>query len=483
MTVTRPGSRPHRSLRLRLALWYGGLTGGMVVVTCLYSYAVHARTHYDDADATLIRAAAHVALEVARAPDSVARAHVLDASRLLGTPVRLFDAMGNVRAESAPSAPIPRFTLVEATSASPARPYSPLVAAAPTMLEGREQLERLGVLSVAGERWRVHVAPVVGTDLQLAALRSLAPLDASVAMFGRFMVGMAVLGATAGWGLGWLIAGRALRPVATMTEAARRIASAGDFSQRVPEAATDDELGRLATVFNVMLSSLERAYAAQQRFIADASHELRAPLAIVRGNLELLEVAIRLPVEERTIAIREARQESDRLARLVDDLLSLARADAGVPMQRQPVELDRVLMMAFGAAHRLASGQRLELGVVTPCTIAGDSDRLTQLILILLDNGIRYTPAGGMVRASLRREADRVLIEVEDTGIGIAAEDLPRVFDRFFRADPARSRDPAGTGLGLAIARWITEQHAGDLEIGSTLGSGTRVRVRLAGPI
>lgn len=483
MTSARPAIRLHRSLRLRLALWYGGLTGGMVVATCLYSYAVHARTHYDDADATLIRAAAHVSLEIARAPDSVARAHVLDASRLLGTPVRLFDAMGNVRAESATASPIPRFTLVQATNAAPARPYSSFVAAAPTMLDRREQLERLGVLSVAGERWRVHVASVAGTDLQLAALRSLAPLDASVAMFGRLMAVMAVLGAMAGWGLGWLVAGRALRPVATMTEAARRIASAGDFSQRVPEAASDDELGRLATVFNVMLSSLERAYAAQQRFVADASHELRAPLAIIRGNLELLDEATRLAAEERTSAIREARQESERLARLVDDLLSLARADAGAPMQRQPVELDRVLMLAFGAAHHLASGQRLELGVVTPCTIDGDRDRLTQLLLILLDNGIRYTPAGGLVRASLLREADRVIVEVQDSGIGISAEDLPHVFDRFFRADPARSRDPGGTGLGLAIARWIAEQHAGDLKIGSTLGHGTVVRVRFAVPM
>lgn len=483
MTAARPGIRLHRSLRLRLALWYGGLTGGMVVATCLYSYAVHARTHYDDADATLIRDASHVALEVARAPDSAARAHVLDASRLLGTPVRLFDAMGNVRAESAPASPMPRFTLVQAANAAPARPYSSFVAAAPTMLARHEQLERLGVLSVAGQRWRVRVVSVAGTDLQLAALRSLAPLDASVAMFGRLMVVMAVLGATAGWGLGWLVAGRALRPVATMTEAARLIASAGDFSRRVPEAVSDDELGRLATVFNVMLSSLERAYAAQQRFIADASHELRAPLAIIRGNMELLEEATRLPVEERTSAIREARQESERLARLVDDLLSLARADAGVAMQRQPVELDRVLMLAFGAAHRLASGQRLELGVVTPCTIAGDRDRLTQLLLILLDNSIRYTPAGGLVRASLLRDADGVIVEVQDSGIGISDEDLPHVCDRFFRADPARSRDPGGTGLGLAIARWIAQRHAGDLEIGSTLGSGTVVRVRFAVPM
>ncbi|MFP5355748.1 MAG: sensor histidine kinase [Gemmatimonadota bacterium] len=353
------------------------------------------------------------------------------------------------------------------------------MAATPSLLAKRDDIAGVGLLTFAGQRWRVLVAPVAGTTLQLVAMRSLAPLDASVAMFGRLMAVMALLGAVASWVLGWLIAGRALRPVAVLTEVASSIANAGNLSRRVPDGVAADELGRLATVFNVMLARLEKAYTAQQRFIADASHELRAPLAIIRGNMELLQEATRLPEAERSAAIHETRQESERLSRLVAALLSLARADAGISLQCDAIELDRILMKVFGDAKRLESGQRLELGPITPCVVTGDRDRLTQLILILLDNALRYTPAGGLVRASLMRERDGVVIQVEDTGIGISAGDLPHVFDRFFRADPARSRDPGGTGLGLPIARWIARQHGGDVEITSALGRGTIARVRL----
>ena len=479
MTQAASGVRPRQSLRLRLALWYGGLTGGMVIATCMFSYAVHARTHYDDADAMLVRAAQHVALEVGRAADSVSWSHVLEASRLLGTPVRIFDRVGNVRAESADASTIPAFSPRAVSQAPFLRPYSWMVAAAPTMRASSPETERVGLLANDGQRWRVHVRPVAGADLQLAALRSLGQLDDSVSRFGRLMVLMALAGALASWALGWVIAGRALRPVAVLTDAARSIASSGNFARRVPAGGAADELGRLAEVFNAMLASLETAYAAQQRFIADASHEFRAPLAIIRANMELLQEATRLPESERVAAIDESRRESERLSRLVADLLSLARADAGVLFQRESVELDRVLMKVFGDAKRLGRGQRLELGMVTPCLIEGDRDRLTQLILILLDNAIRYTPAGGLVRASLIQDGDRVLIKVEDSGIGISTQDLPHVFDRFFRADPARTRDPGGTGLGLSIARWIARQHNGEVEISSEADRGTTVRVRL----
>ncbi|MDP1857989.1 MAG: HAMP domain-containing sensor histidine kinase [Gemmatimonadaceae bacterium] len=480
MTHAATAVRLRQSLRLRLALWYGGLTGGMVIATCAFSYAVHARTHYDDADAMLARAAQHVALEVGRAPDSTAWAHVLEASRLLGTPIRIFDRLGNVRAESADAATIPAFSPSVVARTLLLRPYSWLVAAVPGVRASLPESGPVGLLTNDGQRWRVQVLSVAGTDLQLAAMRSLGQLDGAVSRFGRLMVLMAVVGTVVSWALGWLIAGRTLRPVAVLTEAARSIATSGNFARRVPDGGAPDELGRLAEVFNAMLARLDTAYAAQQRFIADASHECRAPLAIIRANMELLQEATRLPESERVAAIDESRRESERLSRLVADLLSLARADAGVPFLRESVELDRVLMKVFGDAKRLGRGQRLELGVVTPCIVEGDRDRLTQLILILLDNAIRYTPSGELVRASLLRDGDRVLIQVEDSGMGISALDLPHVFDRFFRADRARTRDPGGTGLGLSIARWIARQHNGEVEISSETGRGTTVRVRLS---
>lgn len=220
----------------------------------------------------------------------------------------------------------------------------------------------------------------------------------------------------------------------------------------------------------------------QQRFIADASHELRAPLAIIRGNLELLRDATKLPPSEQRNALLEAHEEAERLSRLVVDLLTLARADAGVPLQLESLELHGLLMKVCGDARTLSRGQRLELGPVSPVTMRGDRDRLTQLLLIVLDNAIRYTPSSGRVVASLDSEGGEAVIRVVDTGVGIAPEDVPYIFDRFFRADPARSRDPRGTGLGLAIARWIVRQHGGRIEVASEVGVGTTVSIRLPLP-
>jgi two-component system, OmpR family, sensor kinase len=160
-------------------------------------------------------------------------------------------------------------------------------------------------------------------------------------------------------------------------------------------------------------------------------------------------------------------------------LLALARADAGVALAAQPVDLDAVVLESFSAARQLAQGQTLTLDPFEPAQVIGDADRLKQLVLILLDNAIKYTPPDGGVTVGLRRIDACAEIVVRDTGVGIAEADLPHVFDRFYRADPARSRDPGGTGLGLSIARWIVEQHGGTIEVASAPGRGTLVRTRL----
>ena len=167
------------------------------------------------------------------------------------------------------------------------------------------------------------------------------------------------------------------------------------------------------------------------------------------------------------------------MARLVADLLSLARADAGVPLRQERVELDRVLIDVMGELRHQLRGQRLAFGAFETVVVQGDPDRLKQLVVILIDNAIKYTAAGGRVDVSLRRSGDGATIEIRDTGVGIAPEDLPRVFERFYRADPARSRDAGGTGLGLPIARWIVEEHGGTVELASVLGHGTTATVRI----
>jgi PAS domain S-box-containing protein len=223
----------------------------------------------------------------------------------------------------------------------------------------------------------------------------------------------------------------------------------------------------------------------QKRFVSDASHELRAPLTAIQGNLELLRRYPNMPASDRDEALLEAEREATRLARLVSDLLALARGDSGAAVQTDELELRPVLLEAWTDAQRLTSSHRFELGQLEDsAVIVGNRDRIKQLALILLENAIKYTPAGGSIRLELRSDTvpnDQIEFRVMDTGTGISANDLPHVFERFYRADLSRTRghDPGGTGLGLPIAKWITELHGGEIDLESEEGQGTRARVRL----
>ena len=264
-----------------------------------------------------------------------------------------------------------------------------------------------------------------------------------------------------------------------MVQAARTISLSRNHAYRIATPPHNDELGGLAQTLNEMLKSLEIAYRSQQRFVADASHELRAPLTAIQANVELLRRQPDMSAEEREECLSEAERESSRLTRLVADLLALARADAGVAIKHTPVELDAVVLDVFRSARQLAHGQHLQLDPFAPASVQGDEDRLKQVLLILVDNSLKYTPANGSVTIGLRQQNTTTQIIVADTGPGIAPEDLPHVFERFYRADPARSRDPGGTGLGLPIARWIVEQHGGSLTLESAPGQGTTAIVTL----
>jgi signal transduction histidine kinase len=330
-----------------------------------------------------------------------------------------------------------------------------------------------------GVRWRLYALPLGQSGHQLTLVASLASLDAAISDFRRLIAFYALAGALVCFTAGWLLAGRALRPVTTLRTTAHGIAHSRDFHRRVPGAAGPDELGQLATTFNDMLGSLEQAYQAQQRFVSDASHELRAPLTAIQANLELLEHQANLSPEDRQAAVHDANSEVHRLSALVADLLALARADAGVPLQHQRVEVDRVLLEAVGAARRLATGPQVRVDTLEPALVEGDPDRLKQLLLVVLDNAVKYTPAGGTVSAALHSTETSARLTIADTGVGIPPDDLPHVFERFYRADPARRRDAGGTGLGLAIAQWIVEQHGGTIAVTSELGTGTTVTIHI----
>lgn len=287
--------------------------------------------------------------------------------------------------------------------------------------------------------------------------------------------------------LGWLLAGAALRPMNRITETASAIQQARDLSRRINYRGPGDEVGRLAGTLNHMLErlhgvyrSLEEAEAAQRRFVSDASHELRTPLTTIRGNVELLKKMGDADPETRDDALDDIAGEVERMSRLVSDLLALARADSGFRLEMRPVEMDSLLSETFrqaavlaGETEFLVEGADSLKGV----SLRANADYLKQLFLILLDNAFLYTGAGGTVRVEGGRQGDWIEVIVRDTGVGIAESDLPRIFDRFYRAD--KSRQSGGTGLGLAIARWIVEQHGGIISVNSKVGEGSAFTVRL----
>jgi two-component system OmpR family sensor kinase len=464
------------TLRLRLALWYGSLTTLIVALVCGYGYAVHSRTHYDELDRLLHGVTAHVRAE--RAASTTVGPGVLEQQLLFGTTVRIFDREGRLLERSAGPESDPAIDVRDVGRGSGEPPYPLVGALVPTLHRPGHAPGRFGLLNDArGERTRLYVETLPDGGSIMATM-PLSHLDDAVRGFGRLMVVMALAAGLLAFSVGWLVARRALHPVAIMTQTAAAIASSRHFSRRVADGPTHDELGQLAHTFNAMLASLQEAYDSQVRFVSAASHELRAPLTVIQANLDLLRTAP-LPQEEREVALGEASSEADRMARLVADLLALARADTGVPIRHEAVELDRLILDVLGEARHLARGQRLQVLQVEPTLVHGDRDRLRQLFLNLVENSLKYTSVTGHVTVSIGREGTDATVVIRDDGVGIAAADLPHVFDRFFRADPARSRDPGGSGLGLSIAQWVASEHGGSLELESRLGEGTSATVRL----
>ncbi len=310
----------------------------------------------------------------------------------------------------------------------------------------------------------------------------------------RILLGTSVGGLAFAICGGWLLAGRALKPVDRVTAAAAQIArgdgTAASLTTRLPVSTTGDEIARLSSTFNAMLDRLEGSFRAQQRFVADASHELRTPLTAIRGNVEVLGRQLAaLEADPRAkgdleAGIADVQRESARMGRLVDDLLFLVRTDApseGAASRARPLRLDDLARDAVRTARPLAAGQELAVVAPAPVAVAGDDDRLRQLLLILLDNALRHTAAGKAVAVEVvpPDAAGLARLVVRDEGEGIAPEHLPHLFDRFYRADGARGRATGGTGLGLAIAHAIVRAHGGRITVSSQPGAGSTFAVAL----
>lgn len=275
-----------------------------------------------------------------------------------------------------------------------------------------------------------------------------------------------------------LVIRRALNPLESITRVAEQITRADDLSRRIPfQGNGRDEVGTLVRVINETLARLEDLFHTQKRFVADVSHELRTPLTVIRGEVSLLRRMKTL--DEESLGAIEG--EVDRLTRMVGNLLLLAQAESGkLALDIRPVELDSLLMEVFQQVRTLA-GDRLRVQVegIVPVVVECDRDRIKQVLLNLAGNAVEYTPAGGVVSLTLAVEQD-VRIIIRDTGAGIPDEDLPHIFERFYRAEKSRKRSAAGGfGLGLSISYWIVRNHGGSIEVASKVGVGTSFTVRL----
>lgn len=345
--------------------------------------------------------------------------------------------------------------------------------------------ERLGHHDVVTERGRVRVsttivtpAPGVGFVLQVGL--SLDQSDRSVASLERQLLWGIGLGLVASVLIGRWMAGRALTPLTRLARSTRDI-DVATLSQRLAVRGTGDELDEVALAFNHTLDRLERSIADMRQFSAALAHELRTPLAILRGEAELALAKAR-GIEEIRRPLQTQLEEFDRLQHLVTQLLTLARAEAGqIVLARAPVDLAGLAASTTDQMEPVAesSGVSLSCAGAAAVIVSGDAGWLERLILILVDNAIKFTPAGGAIAVEVAADGDRGRLVVRDTGIGIPADAMAHVFKPFYRADPARSRSADGAGLGLALARWIVDQHGGTIEMTSQPGQGTSVAVRL----
>lgn len=472
-------------LRLRLTLAYGALFAAVLTVLSVTGYVALIREQFLTLDRVLVTTARLVESGILRS----GRSYALDADT--APPSR--DGIVIVLRSYAPDG-----TLAQRSPNDPGLPVTPPWAplltparaafwdavplpdwVAPREIEGDRQA--FGTLGVGGERWRRYVVQLRRGDRTAGYVEALTPLaraDDTARAATRLLLIVLTGTVTGVLGVTWVVAGAVLRPVTALTRAARAVAGSRDLTQRV-QPGPPDELGQLSVTFNDMLGRLQRAWASQQRFVEDASHELRAPMTVLRGNLDLLRQYPQMDPDERAEVVADMDRETWRLTRMIEDLLLLAQREQDAPLPQRGVSLRGVAQAAVQDAQKLSPSHDLILHLDPPddpLTVPGHRDQLQQLLLILLDNAVKYSPGG--TRVTLRAQAlrDAVQVDVEDQGGGVAPADLPYIFDRFYRADPARQRR-GGTGLGLAIAQLIASRHGAALFVHRTDVDGTVFRV------
>ncbi|TMD62767.1 MAG: HAMP domain-containing histidine kinase [Chloroflexi bacterium] len=515
MKASEPRRGPPRSLRLRLILWYGSLIAIALGFFALL-FLLLTNDAIDQSVNSALRTESRVAMldvlhDLSPVPPywpGQLSLRVVDTYSDPGVVVEVLDTQGHVRYFSTSGSRIPLSKDMASTvlAGQSSISYEATVDGQHVRVEALPI--RAPVHGVSGNANGVPAGngPVIGV---LVVAKSLSDVDGTRLLLRALLLlsGVATLVGTLI--ASWIIATRVLRPLSALVTTARSIAAStasgtrmGNLSQRVQPPRGHDELAQVVETFNEMLASLESATQAQRRFVADASHELRAPLTTIQGNLAFLQRHFdELPQEERRTMLADAHGETLRLTELVEELLLLARADASVdtPLGAQavqtaedgarnapPIELDRVVLQLVRQLRRRlgveGSTLQLEVGHIEPVRVHGDEESLRQVMLLLLDNAIKYTPVGNeegasRVIVSLECTNGQAVLRVRDTGIGIEPADLPHIFERFYRADRARSRQ--GTGLGLSIAQTVVERLGGRITAESVPGKGSTFSVWL----
>jgi heavy metal sensor kinase len=459
------------SLRVRITAWYVAFFSVLFVLFGVFLYQVLSRSLIGRLDEEL-RSQADTAAALFDDEMEEMRGDAGAAAR---------DAVANMRLPGSRAAVIADGRVLSATA-----PISPAelrgITAEAGAAGGADRVLALPAPGRYGEQAAVHRTNRGGHFFLIVAVAPLDPIAADLLLVRRTLwFAMPLLLALAALG-GYWVSSRGLAPVGWMAEQARQIGGAS-LDRRLEIGNAARELTTLAESFNELLGRLDRSFDTMRRFVADASHELRTPIAVIRGEADVALSRERTAVEYRA-ALATILDEARRISRLVDDLLNLARADAGhVKLRVEEFYLNDLVGECCRSIESLAAARQIEVTCATNGDVSfrGDEELLRRLVVNLLDNAIRYTPPGGKVSVAMESGRGNLRLTVSDTGPGIAPEAARHVFDRFYRGDKARSREEGGFGLGLAIVKWIAESHRGTVELASRPGAGTTFTVTLPG--
>jgi two-component system, OmpR family, sensor kinase len=455
------------SLRARLALLYTSIVGGILLI---FGVAVYMA----------------VSFSLTRQIDRILRRTVEDV-----WPKVYVDATGDLKLDSVDALDLPPGMIFQVWG----RNHGPLYSNIPQLqvsvddtglntiqpvirdsrlnsTDGSIHLRTISVPLVIGEGNRMVGIIQVATSMAVVDATQEALLV--VLVFG-VIISMAIAGMAS-----WISTGTALAPLGDVTKVALQITRADDLSRRIPyKGNPNDEVGQLINAFNQTLGRLENLFNTQRRFLADVGHELRTPLTVIKGNVDLMRRLGCMDDE----SMEGIDSEVGRMTRMVTDLLLLAQAESGkLPLNLRTVELDTLLLDAMQQMAVLARDRiKIKLGEIDQVLVCADQDRVKQVLVNLIGNAITYTPAGGEVTVGVGKVENRARISVSDTGPGIPPEDLPHIFERFYRGEKSRTRqkDGKGFGLGLSIAYWIIRNHGGEIVVDSTVGKGTTFYVWL----